>query len=531
MRPVNSRLHCRSPLLALCAVAALSACGGVESGPPADAGARADAGSADAGADAGSAGGHDAGSADAGPADAGDLSGLAPHRWPDPPGRATHDTDANLAKVLERSALAGACDAVKAGAADAATRLRCGKAMFFDETFGTVGIPTGLLELLQKYYSGTYYGEGFSRFGMIADPDAPAGPPIGLRATTGKLGTMPTKAFTCAACHFGQLPDGRYAVGYGNLSLDYGRLFASMGAVVQLTFDKNSAKVIAPLRDELARPVALAKQDPAYLAAATSLALDLSKSSSGQAQLDLAEQDRFLSLRPGTMDFLTKPLIDDGVWTVGRISHLWDLPDAAQRAAAGMPSELLSWAGGVLDLETFLHGFVAIGKADPASWTDQQLAPLVEYLRTLRPPPLLHAPEPALVKAGAQLFAAKCLSCHQGPSGEGLRAFEFSEIGTDSALRKIFNPDRIPGGEPCCGLGGSGRYVVTGGVKSPRLAGVGFQTRLLHNGSVNDLEELFCLHRRDPSMLEAQTSTGHTMTCDGLAYGEQQALLAYLRSL
>ena len=37
--------------------------------------------------------------------------------------------------------------------------------------------------------------------------------PVGLAPTTGKLGSVETRAFTCASCHFGKMPDGRYAVG------------------------------------------------------------------------------------------------------------------------------------------------------------------------------------------------------------------------------------------------------------------------------------------------------------------------------
>ena len=37
-------------------------------------------------------------------------------------------------------------------------------------------------------------------------------------------------AFTCAACHFGRLPDGRYAVGYGNMAFDYGLMIAGLTA-------------------------------------------------------------------------------------------------------------------------------------------------------------------------------------------------------------------------------------------------------------------------------------------------------------
>ncbi|MBS2023093.1 MAG: c-type cytochrome [Deltaproteobacteria bacterium] len=468
---------------------------------------------------------------DAGP-DAGDPADLAPRRWPLDPNPVTHDVDTVLDAVLERSALAGACDAVAAGAADRATRLKCGKDMFFREAFGTVGVPTKLLVFLQKHYAQSYFGAGFSNFGFAPDSTNSDGIPIGLAPTTGTLGKLETRAFTCAACHFGQLPDGRWAVGYSNLKLDYGRFIASMGAPLVMSIDANSAQVAPEVRAALAGPVAQAKQNPLYLADVASVGIGLATSgATGNTQLNAEEQSRFWALRPGTMDFLTKPLIEDNVWTVSRILALWQIPDATQRAAHGMPHELLSWTGGVENAMTFLEGFVAIGKADPALWPDSRLQPLDEYLRTLRPPPLADTTETPQIHAGARLFTQRCLGCHSGPSGEGVRVFEFSEVGTDSAYRYIFNPDQIPGGTPCCGLGGAGQYVVTGGVKAPRLAGLVHMTGLLHNGSVRSLEELFCLALRDPTTTYAETSAGHAMTCDGLSDDDKRALIAYLRTL
>ena len=287
-------------------------------------------------------------------------AGQAPRRWPDRPTSFTHDVDVSLAAVLETSALSGACAAVDAGTTDEATMLRCGKWMFFYETFGTVGVPVGLLEFAQKHYADSFYGPGFSKLGFIPDPANTKGMPIGLAPTTGKLGSIVTRAFTCAACHFGQLDDGRFAVGYGNGKLDYGTFLASLGAPLSLSFDANDPKVAPELRMRLAAPVAAAKLKPGYTTEAGLLGLSLlGAGSTGSTTVE--EQERFLALKPGTMDFLTKPLVDDGVWTVSRILSLWNLPDEAQLKAAQMPHEMLSWNGGVKRTMDFLKGFVAIG--------------------------------------------------------------------------------------------------------------------------------------------------------------------------
>jgi hypothetical protein len=478
----------------------------------------------------GTAGGSEIAGGAAGGAAAGgtvDLSELAPKRWPPSANPSTHDVDVDLAAVLEAQSLAGACEAVKNGASDQLTRLRCGKWMFFYETFGTTGVPIPLLDFLQKYYADSYYGRGFSRLGFVPDPASTKGMPLGLAPTTGKAGSVATLAFTCASCHFGKMPDGRYAVGYGNLSLDYGKLLASMGAPLSLSINANDTNVHSRLKLELATPIATAKAQPLYQADLGLAGLQLLGAGSG-GQLSVDEQGRFLTLRPGTMDFLTKPLVDDGVWTVSRILSLWNVPDGPQRTRAGMPHEMLSWNGGVDSVESFLKGFVTIG-VGRTDWNDARLAPLAEYVRTLRAPASLETLNAAEVKEGARLFVGMgCLECHKGPSGEGARVFTFDELGTDATYAKIYNPGSD--GKPCCGLGGD-TSNVTRGVKAPRMGGLFSQSRFLHNGSVATLEELFCLSPRDPSRAEGQRSDGHGMTCQGLTEIEKRRLITYLKSL
>ncbi|MBL8958030.1 MAG: c-type cytochrome [Myxococcaceae bacterium] len=480
---------------------------------------------ADAGTDAGAHEPPDAG-LDAGETrDAGDPADLAPVRWPQV-SPVTHDVDADLASVLERPALAGACARVEAGGADQATRLRCGKWMFFNETFGTVGVPTALLDFNQKHFS-AFFGRGFEQLGFVADPASANGHPIGLSPTTGKLGNVETTAFTCASCHFGKLADGRYAVGYANLRLDYGQFLVTLGAPLSLSFNANDANVAPAVRARLGPHVEAAKQTQGFTVEAGLVGLSLLGAGSGP-NLSVAEQERFLALDPGSMDFLTKPLLDDGVWTVSRIIPLWNLPDASQRATAGLPHERLSWNGGVQTLEEFLKGFVAIG-VGASAWNDARLAPLAEYIRSLRAPAPIAVADAAVVRDGARLFVTRgCLGCHDGPSGESSRVFGFAEIGTDDVYAKIYNaPD---GGSPCCGLGGD-PSVVTRGVKAPRLAGVFTQGRLLHNGALQGLDALFCLTPRRGPLPDGRGDQGHTMTCEGLSDDEKRQLISYLKSL
>ncbi len=467
----------------------------------------------------------DAGATDAGSSGvAGIDAGAAPRSWPRVPSL-THDLDTDASHVLEPEVLRGACDAVKAGATDRLTRLRCGKWMFFYETFGTIGIPTVLLEFNQKFY-GDFFQPGFASMGWVPDPASAKGMPLGLQPSTGKLGTVATSAFTCAACHFGKLPDGRYAVGYANSQLDYGKFIATLGAGLSLGLNANDPKIHPMIRSMMGPAVTTAKAKPGYLTESALTGLTL-LGAGNVASNTLDDQERMLNLRSGTMDFLTKPLLEDGVWTVSRIISLWNLPTAEQRSLAGMPHEMLSWNGAVRSLDDFVAGFVVIG-AGAAEWTPARLAPLNEYVLSLRAPPSLAVQSAALIEEGAQLFVRQgCSSCHAGPSGEGPRVFSFTDIETDAQYANIYNPDA--NGVPCCGFGDAS--TVSRGVKAPRMAGLFSQTRLLHNGSVGSLDELFCRLPRSSDTSLGQRSTGHQQTCTSLTDGEKSALIEYLRSL
>src|SRR4051812_32774849 len=136
-----------------------------------------------------------------------------------PPTSTLTDVSADLDAVLEHGALAGACDRYRAG--DATARLLCGKSMFFYESFGTGGVPTVLVQFLVDHFPDEI-GPGFGKLGMIADPASSTHLPLGLAPTVRLGGTIDAVAFTCASCHFAQLPDGRYAVGAPNHGYEYG---------------------------------------------------------------------------------------------------------------------------------------------------------------------------------------------------------------------------------------------------------------------------------------------------------------------
>ncbi len=438
------------------------------------------------------------------------------------------DVSPDLDAVLEGGELATACARAAAAPDDGRLRLLCGKAMFFHEGFGTAGVPRPLVTWLLEHFPDEV-GPGFAGVGMIADPSSAETLPLGL-APGAPLGDVDTLAFTCASCHFARLPDGRYAVGAPNHGYDYGRMNLMMALLPALAIpgadpadhDADAVAAIQPLRDRMAA-------DPSIQTALITALLPLIGGGGGMLPAFSAENEHWYARwRSGTMDFFIQPLpVDDGVHTVSKISALWGLPDGAELAAHGIATAQLGWTGGTASLENFLAGFVDMGGGDVAAWPADRLAPLAEYVRTLRAPePSAAAPE--TVAEGRRTYVRECQSCHGGPRGMGHVVHGYDEIGTDDAMRWWADgPDHD--GQLCCGLTLQPGDSITGGIKAPRLVGLWAMSRFLHNGALDSLEQLLCLEPRPEPDTAAFTAGGHEYGCD-LDDGERTSLLTYLRS-
>lgn len=468
---------------------------------------------------------------DGGTADAGVDSGGSDAAHPSDPFAAQADdsggltnTSADLDAVLEHGALVGACDRYRSGQTDRTTLLLCGKWMFFYESFNTFGVPTAVVSFLAQQFPDEL-GLGFSKLGMVPDPASAEHLPLGMAPTAPFGGTVPALAFTCASCHFAQLPDGRYSVGAPNHGYDYGRhiltlmLAPTVGSGVSsaAAHDPDAIAKVQPVLDKLASSLTLKSK---FLLALVPLA------SVKLPAIPTAVEHQYSQWVSGTQDFMISPLpVDDMVHVVSKMSALWGIPRADEATASGMSSQLLAWSGDAGTLDGFVSTFAVLGNATPP--TADQMKPLLEYIYSLRAPSNPSPPDAALSAQGAALYVEKgCASCHDGPRGSGARVYTFEEIGTDAALRRWADPTLT--GDACCGLAFPAG-TLKHGVKSPRMVGMWAQRRFLHNGALSSLEQLFCLDGgRPPVGVEPFRSDGHAFTCDGLADSEKRALIAYL---
>lgn len=444
----------------------------------------------------------------------------------------SHDLDA----ILEHGRLEGACERYEASPDDESMRLKCGKYLFFYGTFGTLGAPQAFVDYLLEWFP-DIVGSGFSERGMVPDPYSADGYPLGMHPTLPINGVVPALAFTCASCHFGRLPDGRYAVGYGNHAYDYGRQILELVlfpvAAIKGPFrdfgeqhHPDALKKVAPLLDRYDRNPVM--QAELALTVATVLPFAL-----GFELPSYDDEGFYARWKPGVQDFFIPPTaFNDEVHTLHKIHALWGMPDIAETADSGMVHGMLGWAGSVRTLEEFSEQFVMLGGGEPEEWPRERLQPLVDYIHSLRAPENPDPPPASRVARGERLFVQQaCIDCHDGPRGSGRRVYDFSEVGTDDSLR-LWADGPAGDGQPCCGIEESQEFQLTGGIKSPRLTGLWAMQIFLHNGSVDSLEDLFCLDVERPTIDEPIFSDGgHRFTCDGLNREEKLDLIAFLRTL
>ena len=428
-----------------------------------------------------------------------------------------------LEEVLEFGSLSEACDLYELYPENENLKVRCGKAMFFYEGYDGIGIPQPLCDFVNTKFTDEL-GEAFSEYGLIPDPYSDKNRPIGY-GDGAKVGGIPTLAYSCASCHFGRLPDGRYSVGMANSQYETGKHFLSLMLLPQSVMpgfkdeehDADALSIIQPLREKLwGNPLLMARMGWDLLPL-------LFNSEMSPDSITPEVEEAYASWKSGTMDVFIAPLpIDDGVHVVTKIPTLWSIPTKKEVEQFDMDSAMLSWNGGSPSLEHFLKGYISL--SGTTEWSTEDLEPLVAYLETLEAPETHDVLDSDAVERGSEVFQYNCTGCHQGYQGSGVEPFTFEEIGTDDQLRYLLDAD----------ADGIVDYdidaIAMPTVKSPRLTGVWAKDRLLHNGSVESLESLFCLNGPRIDTTPIFADVGHTFGCD-LSERDRIDLIEFLRSI
>lgn len=445
---------------------------------------------------------------------------------------ALHDTDDSLETVLEKGNLEGSCErwAKNPDTASPYLEKMCGKWMFFYEGFNIMGVPAAIAEFMAKNLPDTV-GKGFNKFGLIADPYSTADLPLGLAPGATVAGAK-TLSFTCASCHFAKTPDGRFSVGLANHNYDYGKQIIALNfispmamlpaSMLEKTMDAETTAYLQPMLTELN-----AKQLKQSLILKSMSLAGLVLSGTAIPSIPKDVQREYLAWKKGTQDFVITPVgQDDHAHTVSKMLPLWNMYSEDEMRTAGGAHAMLGLTGSTLSYEDFLQGFVALSNGN---YPSIRLRALKTYLLSIKSAPSNLALDPAEIETGRQLFTSTgCAACHNGPSFSSTRTFSFEEIGTDAALKRWADPDLT--GQSVVPAVFNG--VLSHQVKAPRLVGLWAQQRFLHNGSVDSLEDLFCLNQARPTRTdEPFGDQGHSMTCEGLIERQKQLLITYLKSL
>ncbi|WP_346839465.1 hypothetical protein [Microbulbifer sp. SAOS-129_SWC] len=433
---------------------------------------------------------------------------------------------------------------------DEAKLLQCGKYLFFYGTFDTTGPPKSMMNFMLRNFEG-YFGPGFANFGMYPDPnpvatippspfDPSVGPkqlPVGIADSSGVFGSsVPVYAFTCAACHFKKMGDGNYAVGVGNTDFDYSRMVSVQGQLpMQFLFqapnlagypDETAEQILAGtvlpgVQQELNYPVVMARYFqpggiPEFLAVNQELEAGSTQEDRDRISATLLQQAQGWTAWSGVLDFMVPPMQDDGAFTITRILDLSNIvtDENVQKQYGFKYKSGLGWHGGSFDLINFVRSVITLTPSDidnPESraeynyWVNEyRFMPLVRYLETFDEPNLPNDRvfDMAAAKRGEAIFDDDCSSCHNGPSGETSRPYAHAEVNVERGNQAFMNlywdsslfggiggfetnvtalRERFPAGE-------TGIYTMA--LKSPRLASLWDNERLLHNGSAWGLEEL-----------------------------------------
>ena len=406
--------------------------------------------------------------------------------------------------------------------------------MFFYDALGTSGIPAALMQFMATNFP-DQLGLAFSKLGMVPDPTSTTNMPLGIAPTVPLNGNIDAVAFTCASCHFAQLPDGRYAVGAPDHGYDYARnilaitLAPTIGSGLEpgVAHDPAAVALVQPVLDALSSNATLKGQMLSTLLPLASLKLP---------SMSTDEEHDYTEWPTGTMDFLIAPLpVDDHVHTVSKNPAAVGHPVERRGGGDGhdeRPARLGRRRAGSRPLRVVVRRHrpgqhPAHRRAARAARAVHPVAAGAEQPHAARPDAREHRRCPVREQGLHELPRRSARQRQARLRGERGRH--------RPGDGRVANPDG--GAYACCGVptapGG-----LTHGLKSPRLVGMWAQSRLLHNGALSSLEQLFCLEAdggagdggRPAGAAAPMENVGHDFTCDNLSPGEKEALMAYLRA-
>ena len=458
----------------------------------------------------------------------------------------TTDIGPTLLSVMEKEKLKDACKDYFKSPNEINERL-CGKSIFFNlETKTDLGIPNQMLEQVKKTFP-----EDFSQVGFYGDPTNPKEvfgvvkvKPLYPEKLKELLSLNNIRQISCAGCHVGQMPDGRWSVGYPNYNLNVGKLNSLFAFPLWLA-DENKDdpnRWLPELSDKFKKMRSLAFKNPlkSWMLIVSSLPgrLKLSRFFYRFLEQDppsLGDQRSYLYGRPGVYN-AASPIISFGereFYTTP--PQIWDLDhkDPSDEAYLGTITS-------VDNLEDFIkHAYAYTTLTSKYALKDSKqdyIRPLASYLRSLKTPKYLGKIDHFRAKKGKQLFKTKCFSCHDGRNGASKIRYSVETVKSPKEIDSIFKDYLTPSQQSTklmTALQESSPFdPITFGIKARRLNGIWSKKSIMTNGSITSLDHLFCLKGKERvlSRRPAQTENVHADLCN-LENTEKLELKEYLKTL
>lgn len=425
----------------------------------------------------------------------------------------------------------------------------CGKYLFFNLPVPTdVAVPDRLLKAWMAVF-GDLTGPALTHLGFRENPFEPGMPlefAVAPNTRSGPLRILQGRGrvMTCAACHLGRLPDGRFSVGMPNEELDLGTFsllsqyllwLASSDREDDQVWDRDAQAFFRDLRDE-SRGVFHPSRvmfDAVDALGSTGLG-EVLYDFVGQDPVPLTDQRTFLMSEPGVLNG-TSPMLSDpeteiyiatpAIW---EMQHYEDEPLGEPylgRVASSRSLEELIRQGYVFSTMS--------GEYATPKWVD----PIAAYVRTLEAP---RGPEPtAESEVGAGIFARDCAGCHDGHGGATSVVHPLDAAGTPLFFDEVLEDYVPPNRQSIRALAelrdvGLVLPLHRKGIKSRRLTGIWARSKLGYNGAIEGLNHLLCLDGRVRSATDRSdplADSMHAELCTRYSEPERLALRAHLETL
>ena len=472
----------------------------------------------------------------------------------------TKDVGISIEEIFEYDKTSVACktywtfldgnDQPKVGVPEADWRreeILCGKWLFLAwETTGKLPLPELLFDAIQRAWP-ERVGTNFEKLGFLPNPFDKRGRPLGVTRSTTKYTGLPAVNISCSACHVGQLPDGRFAVGAPNTKLDMSTFNLMSYYPLFATMSDQDRSLLHP--EVLAYYGDLEKTEKKRFGNGKG-GIDWSnvifKYSKLLRWLHIGSKglpDAKYVVMPPERDLLSWIHGKPGIFNPGApmltlqvegvpnlaIPQIWGVTGFEQDFANGKTAPV-GQTTKYSSLEKFAADAFIYAYQDPALNRPRHIRPMVAYLRQIEAPKSRETLDPASVIAGQRIFSRSCQSCHDGASGESTKLYGAEQVESILALE---NPRAdykatTPISKLIAGLSdalGARMEPQPVGIKSRRLTGIWARKNLMTHGSVRDLRDLLCLD--GPRSSEAFT---HNDMCHDLNRSERETLLSYLKT-